>query len=40
MKKSLYRDAVKEAKKRGWYERAIDDGILPIEKVEDILKSL
>jgi hypothetical protein len=38
MKKSLHRDAVKQAQEKGWYEKALKDGILPPEKISQILK--
>ena len=37
MKYSIHKDAVKDALKRGWYEKAIEDGILSKEKVNEIL---
>lgn len=40
MKKSLYRDAVKQAYEKNWYEKAIQDKILTPEKVQQIIKTL
>lgn len=38
MKKSLHKDAVKQAQEKGWYEKALKDGILSSEKISQILK--
>jgi len=40
MKKSLYKQAVKQAQEKGWYEKAIQEKILTPEKIQEIIKIL
>lgn len=39
MKKAMHSEAVKQAQKMGWYNRALKDGLLTKEKIEEIISS-